>query len=115
LTDYLGADVDSGPVILSVGGSASIVGQKTMALHGEKTVAKGIRNSIEGFGLGWEGRNRKNYLLGQLAIADAFIAWVNATEIESIKKEENSWKWAFQLRSILINFIFIASIWWMWK
>ena len=111
----LGADVDSGPVILSVGGSASIVGQKAMALHGEKTIAKGIRNSIEGFGLGWEGKKSKNYLLGRLAMADVFIAWVNATEIESIAKKETSWKGKFQLLSILFSLVFLGSIWWMWK
>lgn len=111
----LGTDIDSGPVILSVGGSASIVGQKVMALHNEKTIAKRIRNSIEGFGLGWEGKRRKNYLFGQLAIADAFIAWVNATEIESIAKEEEPWRWKFQLLSLFVSFIFIGSTWWMWR
>lgn len=113
--DNIGADVDSGPVILSVGGSASIVGQKAMALHGEKTIAKGLRNSIEGFGLGWEGRDKKNYLLGQLAIADVFIAWVNATEIESIEQKENPWRWKFQLFSIFIVFILLATTWWVWN
>lgn len=111
----LGADVDSGPVILSVGGSASIVGQKAMALHGEKNIAKGLRNSIEGFGIGWEGSKNKNYLLGKLPIADAFIAWVNATEIESINQKETRWRWKFQLISLFIYFIFIGSIYWMWR
>lgn len=110
-----GSDVDSGPVILSVGGSASIVGQRAFTLHQEKDIALGIKNSIEGFGIGWSNGKKKQYLFGQLPIADAFIAWVNGQNPEFIPKKEKQWRWKFHLLSLLINSILVGSIYWIWK
>ncbi len=96
-------DIDSGPVLLSVGGSASVVGQRTMALFGEKNIAKGLRNSIEGFGIALSNQKNKYYLLGQLPMADVFFAWANGIEIETIKIKKNyRWRLKFHFYSILI-------------
>ncbi len=96
-------DIDSGPVILDVGGAASIVGQATMIKLGEYEVAKGIRNSIEGFGWSLQNAHSKKYLFGQLAMADVFIAWANATDIpeekQGIYQEQKNWRFTFQLIS----------------
>ena len=97
-------DVDSGPVIFGVGGAASIVGQRTMALYGEADVAIGLRNSIEAFGLGWHWGKKKRYLFGALPIADAFIAWANSVEASKAERlvGKQNWRWSFQLALVVI-------------
>lgn len=106
-------DVDSGPVIFGIGGAASIVGQRTMALYGEEDAAIGLRNSIEAFGLGWHWGKEKRYLLGALPIADAFIAWANS--VEAIKEErlveKRNWRWSFQLGLVVV----LVSVGLMWR
>jgi hypothetical protein len=105
-------DVDSGPVIFGIGGAASIVGQRTMALYGEADVAIGLRNSIEAFGLGWHWGKKKRYLFGTLPIADAFISWSNS--VEASKEErllgKRNWRWSFQLALVVV----LASVGVMW-
>lgn len=105
-------DVDSGPVIFGIGGAASIVGQRTMALYGEADVAVGLRNCIEAFGLGWHWGEEKCYLFGALPIADAFIAWANS--VEASKEErlvgKRNWRWSFQLALVVV----LAGVGMMW-
>ena len=67
-------DIDSGPVLLGIGGAGSIVGQRTMARFGKGQVAIGIRSSIEAFGMATTIDMKKQYIFGLLPIADAFIA-----------------------------------------
>ena len=100
------ADVDSGPVIFSIGGAASLVGQRTYAVYGEQATAIGLRNSIEAFGFPLEKNNEKKYILGELVMADAFIAWANSVENNSTHKliSNESWRRNFQLYSVLIIF-----------
>lgn len=96
-------DVDSGPVIFGIGGPASIVGLRAMALMKENEIAVGLRNSIESFGFTTESNNQKKYLLGKLPMADAFICWANTTEINTATKlsTDKSWRVKFQLYSLL--------------
>lgn len=89
-------DIDSGPVILSIGGAASIVGRRTTQLYEDYETAKGLRNSIETFGMSQKEKEQKSYLFGQLIMADAFIAWSNSLEVleADLMPEENNWrKW----------------------
>ena len=110
-------DIDSGPVIWGIGGAASIVGQRTMALYGEETVAIGLRNSIESFGLGYSSNKTKDYLFGVLPIADAFIAWSNAVEAHKSQKlfTDNNWRWKTQLLSLSILVLGALIIYKLWK
>lgn len=97
-------DIDSGPVIWGIGGAASIVGQRAMALHGESTLAIGLRNSIEAFGLGNSSGKKKKYLFGALPIADAFIAWSNSTEAQKVDvlTTEDNWRKSTQFLSLFL-------------
>lgn len=109
-------DIDSGPVIWGIGGAASVVGQRTMAMFGEPTTAVGIRNSIETFGFGISVKGRKRYLLGKLPIADAFIAWSNSIEAYENNRlsSERNWRFQFQMISlilILIGSFLVLRIW----
>lgn len=105
-------DVDSGPVIFGIGGAASIVGQRTMALYGEADVAIGLRNSIEAFGFGWHWGKEKRYLFGALPIADAFIAWSNSVEASKSERlvGKRNWRWSFQLALVVV----LAGVGMMW-
>jgi len=99
-------DIDSGPILLEIGGAASIVGQKTMLKFGDINTYKGLRNSIEGFGVGFTFNSRKKYILGKLPIADAFICWSNSVENQYVYEKSN-WRIRFQLISIVLILILI--------
>lgn len=96
------ADVDSGPVLLGIGGSASLVGQRTMALYNQIEIAVGLRNCIESFGAAYTNEEEKIYVLGMEPIADAFIAWANVVSIEMAEKQVGNWRWTFQLLSLIL-------------
>ena len=95
-------DIDSGPVIWGIGGAASIVGQRVLALYGESAAAIGVRNSIEVFACGRSGKQGKTYLLGKLPIADAFIGWSNSVEAEASRKLRTSELWWLSTQLLLL-------------
>lgn len=100
----LGAgDVDSGPVLLGIGGAPSIVGQRTAGKHVDWQLYTGLRNSVEAFGCPYTTGSEKRFIFGQLPMADAFIAWSNS--VESVKIAEGSRtevRWIFHLLSLVI-------------
>lgn len=106
-------DIDSGPVIWGIGGAASIVGQRTMTLYGERQTAIGLRNSIESFGVGKTSAGKKAYLFGALAMADAFIAWSNSTEAHSSERlggPAQVW-WFIHLLSLVLMALGGWAVW----
>ncbi|MCP4438078.1 MAG: hypothetical protein GY810_03970 [Aureispira sp.] len=105
-------DIDSGPILLQIGGSASVVGLRTMATYGATKEAVGLRNSIEAFGVGYNSNQKKQYLFGLEPMADAFIVWAGSLDIENEEKQLGNWRWSFQLLSILIILFCSALIWW---
>jgi len=112
-------DIDSGPVILQVGGAASLVGQRTMLRYGEYEISKGIRNSIEGFGWASQNAKTKKYLFGALPVADAFIAWSNVLDIPDEKvgmyQDNTNWRLIFQLISIGFSLLTGGLLFLFWK
>ncbi|TPN89123.1 hypothetical protein [Aquimarina algicola] len=101
------SDIDSGPVLLGIGGSASIVGQRTMGKFKNWNTYQGLRNSIEGFGSAYTYNSTKMYIFGQLPMADAFIAWSNSLERNQNQVQpESNWRLYFQLLSCIIIIIF---------
>ena len=112
-----GEDVDSGPIIFGIGGSGSVVAEKTMAIYGEQTVAIGLRNSIEAFGCGMEDDTEKKFLFGKWPAADAFIAWSVATEnsAENTLHSNENWRWKFQLYSGIVVLICGGIGYWIWR
>lgn len=95
-------NIDSGPVLLDIGGAASLVGQQAMACYGDSLHYHALRNSIEAFGMGSSWKKQKSYLFGLHPMADAFICWNNSTEQQAPIQENSNWRWTFQLLSILI-------------
>lgn len=78
---------------------------------GDTTTAVGLRNSIEAFGLPQTGSMGKSYLLGQLPIADAFIAWGNSVEPTRNLTGTALWRTFFQLRSAGFAALLLGLIW----
>lgn len=104
-------DIDSGPVILGVGGAASIVGQRAYGKQADWKTYESLRNSIEAFGVGWTINSKKRYVFGQLAMADAFICWSNALEKKASQVKVNSnWRLKFHSISILVVLIFVLFL-----
>ncbi len=110
----LGSDIDSGPVLLGIGGSASIVGRKALAMHGDYETANGIRGALEGWGVSWEGKKNKRYIAGVLPMADVFIAWANGVETEESRNLRPSFLW-FRFLSLLVILIFGGMVFWLWR
>ena len=92
------------PVLLGIGGSASIVGIKTFAKYGDFKTHAGLRNSVDAFGLGMTFSKKRKYLFGALPIADAFIGWVNADNSQIDQSKTGFSKWLFHSISLLIIF-----------
>lgn len=102
-------DVDSGPVILGVGSSASIVAIRAMAENKESPYYVPIRNAIEAFGFPNSFGSGKKYVFGELAVADAFIAWSHAKDAHLMQSPPFFWRFGFHFISLLI----IAAIFWL--
>jgi hypothetical protein len=85
-------DVDSGPVIMDVGFSGTIVSIGSFKKFGEYGAANKISGCIEGFGFPISGSGGKKYLSGILPTADAFIAWARMlqpnTELQTSKEDD---------------------------
>ncbi len=104
-------DIDSGPVIFDIGGAASIVGQRSMAQYRGWKTYRGLRNSIESFGVGMTFNDQKFYLLGQLPMADAFIVWSNSIEtFERVPNEAEYWRLKVHLLSFFLLGFFAYPI-----
>ncbi|MEZ4886330.1 MAG: hypothetical protein R3E32_16460 [Chitinophagales bacterium] len=103
--------IDSGPVILGIGGAASIVGQRTMGKYESWDTYEGLRNCIEGFGVAYTFNAKKRYVFGQLPMADAFIAWSNSLENKGNEvKVDSNWRLKFQILSVLLVVMFAYLI-----
>lgn len=104
-------DIDSGPVIFGVGFSGTIVSIGTFSAVGEVDLAQRQYKTINAFGLENKLKNEKKYIFGLLPIADAFIAWGRASELNSVnlkKPTSNLWRMKFYMISI-----FILTVLWL--
>lgn len=108
-------DVDSGPIVLQMGPAATIVGMRTLDRYGKHCVSFAMRNSLEGFGLGWTTDDRKHHLFGMLPIADAFLAWSHAGCQFSTTGGEPRWRAWFQVFSGLLSGSLAAGLFWYLK
>jgi hypothetical protein len=68
-------DVDSGPLLLGVSGSATVVARGTAAVHRDAALGDALADTIEFFGMPLRFGGEKRYALGLLPGGDAVIAW----------------------------------------
>ena len=113
--DNLG-DIDSGPVILGVGFSATIVMIGTMCMYDDATLAHQQYKTIHAFGFETKNDQEKKYLFGALPMADAFIAWGRATDLHYSSTQPNvsskNWRLPFHLLSMLVLLIVWMPLYW---
>jgi hypothetical protein len=107
-----GGDVDSGPVIWDVGGSASIVGIRAAAENHDFGLVKNLRNSIETFALATNFSGKKRHFFGALPMIDAFVAWANAENQPWLEQQSGGIAWFFHLISLLI---IVPFCWWVYR
>lgn len=97
-------DIDSGPVIFGVGFAGTIVSIGTFSMFGDIEIAERQYKTINAFGFGSKSSKEKKYVFGLIPIADAFISWGRATELNNkdlAKSASNSWRVKFHLISII--------------
>jgi len=103
-------DIDSGPVILGIGTSATIVSLGTARTFNDFNFSKSLEQTFETFGLPLRYNSNKKYLFGNLPIGDAFLVWAkvatpnSTTNNKKPYKKTVSWWWRvpFHLLSALI-------------
>ncbi|MEL6970648.1 MAG: hypothetical protein AAFZ63_03520 [Bacteroidota bacterium] len=108
-------DIDAGPVIWDIGGSASVVGMGTVAQYKDAALYAGLRNSMEGFGGALTFRKKKRYLLGQLPMADAFIAWSHSRVPPELWGAHRPIRFTTILSLTLPMLLLGLLIWYSWK
>jgi len=73
-------DVDSGPLILGVSASASVVMASAAAFYGDEATANALFGTMELAGLPIDVGPGKRYGFGLLPVGDAFVAWASAAQ-----------------------------------
>ena len=110
-------DIDSGPVVLGMGGAATIVGMRAMNVHQSHKESIALRNCVEALTLPIKRNGRKKYLFGKLPMADVFITWAQSGKIiiDSHPNARFGWRGKFQLVSGVIICVSLVLLWLMWK
>nr|WP_067467112.1 hypothetical protein [Nocardia amamiensis] len=68
-------DVDSGPLVLGVSASATVVAIGAARVHGDRSLAGPLTGLGESLGVPVTLGNSKRYAFGALPVGDAFLAW----------------------------------------
>jgi hypothetical protein len=79
------ADEDSGPLLLGVSLSASAVAIAAARANGDATLADALARTADFVGATPSRPGEKQYLLGALPLADAFIVWSKATPMSATR------------------------------
>lgn len=95
-------DIDSGPVVMGVGGAASVVGIKAAIRNNDTELALVLYESVGALLFSKSNKNEKCYLFGQLPVLDAFMAWSSVGICAATSQYSNNWRWKFQLISIVL-------------
>jgi hypothetical protein len=72
-------DVDSGPLVLGVSVSATVVTAGTAIGHGDDGLAAALLHEVDVFGVPVEIGVGRRYAFGVVPVGDAFIAWARST------------------------------------
>jgi hypothetical protein len=73
-------DIDSGPVVLQMGGAATIVGLQTTSVFDKSEISSTISSTIEALAFPCQNKLEKFYLFGSLPMIDAFVAWSHSNQ-----------------------------------
>nr|MDT0658603.1 hypothetical protein [Micromonospora sp. DSM 115978] len=99
-------DVDSGPLLLGVSLSATVVTLGAAQVHGDDRLARALANYGELAGFPVDTPRTRRYALGMLPIGDAFLAWSKTArpwlDPPPVPPAELSWMWRLPLLGVLL-------------
>ena len=107
-TDGVG-DVDSGPLVLGVSFSATVVGLGAARVQGDARLADALGNYGDFAGLPIDTLSTRRYAFGLLPIGDAFLAWSKtartfAAAPPAAPPPDLWWWWRTPLLTVLLAF-----------
>ena len=102
------SDVDSGPLVLGISGSATVVGMGVAGIYGEHAWARAVSQAGETIGLPL-GKKERRYLGGILPVGDAFLVhastarpWLATANVKVTPLElSRSWRWRLHVVSLV--------------
>lgn len=114
-------DIDSGPLILGVSLSASVVTAAAAQANGDTALADAILDVGEAFGFPITWAGSKRYAFGLLPVGDAFVAW--ARSIPAAPTSEAAlppilpvlWRVPMHLLSALLLALLWLPLWRRWR
>ena len=101
-------DVDSGPLVFGISGSATVVGMGVAGIYEDHEWARAVSQAGEALGLPF-GREDRRYLGGVLPVGDAFLVhastarpWLATTTVNVTPLESSSdWRWRLHGLSVI--------------
>lgn len=108
-------DIDSGPVVLGLGGPATVVGIGAALANGDTELAKTLLAVSEGLGFPMQWAGRRRYLGGVLPVGDAFLAWARSTpaslhRVGYPRAMPRWWRLPFHVVSLLLVTVLLYAL-----
>lgn len=106
-------DVDSGPLILGVSASATVVALGAARVHGDLPLAGALTGLGEGLGVPVTLGGSKRYAFGVLPIGDAFLAWSAAAPTSTAAQSfppVTDWWWRLPWHAFAL--VLLVGLWW---
>ncbi|WP_280458770.1 hypothetical protein [Nocardia carnea] len=104
-------DVDSGPLILGVSASATVVALGAARVHGDHSLAGPLTALGEGLGVPVTLGGSKRYAFGALPIGDAFLAWSFAAPVAGAQSFPPITPWWWRLPWHALGLVVLALLW----
>lgn len=100
-------DVDSGPLVLGVSLSATVVTLGAARAHGDEPLAGALANAGDVLGVPLDTPWTRRYAFGALPVGDAFVAWSKTArpwvaEPLPAPEPERSWWWRLPFLALLV-------------
>lgn len=107
-------DVDSGPLILGVSASATVVTIGAARVHGDQALAGPLTGFGEALGAPIRLRGQKRYAFGVLPIGDTFLAWSAAAPLagpEEYGTYDSAVGWWWRLPWHAVGLLVMGLVW----
>ena len=117
------ADVDSGPIFMGAGTTATGVGLGASIANGDLETAEDIYDLVSSVGLKHEtnfgGVTGTQYLLGRVPVADAFLTWALTLPMSdsplTAPKSIVGKLWARKIPTAIFILLSVVSFWYMYR
>ncbi len=95
-------DVDSGPLVLGVSASATVVTLAAARANGDLALARALAGTGELIGVPVRTPHTKRYAFGAVPIADAFLVWAATTPERGTVESDLAWWWPLPWLTVLL-------------